>query len=164
MRTILSAFVVTLMFATSCATTGKTRILIGAGIGAGTLAVSGNILSPNDESRALNALVFGLVGAIAGGTMALLTDPRPTPSEAKTTLRDRDQGAPSGNVDILVQPSQSLPQFVKDRLQPLVIEESIQADSVTEEGTLHEPHKIYRIKHLPELDARPVTSAGGNSK
>ena len=38
----------------------------------------------------------------------------------------------------------------------MVIEEYLEADRVTEEGTLHEPHKAYRIKRPAELFARPT--------
>jgi hypothetical protein len=157
------AILVTVSITSGCATTGRTRIMVGAGMGASVGAVGGNFLSPNDESRGINSLVFGLAGAIIGGLTALLTDAQPPISESKPSLKDRDLGATPDARDFIVPADRTLPEFVRRRLQPTVIEESTQQDEVTEEGTLHEPHKVYRIKRMPELFSNPVSpkSQGG---
>lgn len=141
-------------FTTSCATPG--RFLIGAGAGAAVGGGTATLLSPNPESRGLNALVFGLVGAIAGGAAAafLFKDPKPAEKEKDTSIRGRELGTPDLNLyNVPVNPK--LPEFVKERLQPVVIEEANEPDTVSEDGTLHAPHKIYRIQHAAELYAKP---------
>ena len=66
------------LFLSSCSTLKKSLIYSGSsGLVAGSIA--GANLSPNKESRVINAVVFGLIGAgIAGGTGYLLykDDPR----------------------------------------------------------------------------------------
>ena len=156
MRPYLVVLIVSVSLLLGCATTGRTRIVLGVGMGGAIGAAGGGAFSPNDESRGLNALVFGLAGAVAGGLVGLMSDPTPPPSDGKMSLRERDLGvSPSAN-SFVVPPDQGLPGFVRQRLQPLVIEESIQQDTVTEEGTLHEPHRVYRIKRMPELYSNPV--------
>lgn len=163
MRRILTLLIAILFSLSGCASlTGYKRGLVGVTAGASLGATGGAVLSPNDESRALNALVFGLSGALVGGLTAWITDSNEVPPSTQVGLKDRDPRVPQ---DLLVQPTAELPQFVKDRLQPLVIEEFVQKDTVTEEGTLHEPHKVYRIKRMPELFPSPVQeSSGGKSK
>ena len=150
----------------SCASvTGSKRVVYGAGIGASTGAVGGALLSPNSESRGMNALVFGLSGALVGGVVGLLTDshgdtPKAPPSpELSVNLQSRNQDYP-------VLPKEALPDFVSERLKPVIIEEFIEADHVGEDGSLHEPHKVYRIKQPAELFsrpvARPVAKTGGS--
>ncbi len=141
-----------------CASTGRTRIMAYGGSGAAIGAVSGIGLSPNDESRGLNALVFGLAGAVIGGLVGALTDTKPPTSEEKPSLKERDLGSVPGDHDYVIPPDSALPRFVKDRLQPMVIEESVEQDTITEDGTLHEPHKVYRIKRPSELYAKPAKS------
>ncbi|MBY0472106.1 hypothetical protein K2X30_13145 [bacterium] len=141
------------IFFSSCATVrGSQRILFGAGVGAVAGAGGGAALSPNDESRGLNALVFGLSGALVGGVVALLTDHKEDVKKAEPALNGQDNAV---SLKYQVLPEDRLPSFVRDRLQPTVIEEYVQPDVVTEEGVLHEPHKVYRIKRLPELYSKP---------
>lgn len=151
------------LFAQGCASlSGTKRLVVSAGIGAGAGVIGGATLSPNEESRALNALVFGLSGALISGGIAMITDAKPEPSSRITDLRTRDQGT-GPSLDQTIQefqvlPNQSLPDFLRDRIQPVVIEEYVETDSLSEDGTLHEPHRAYRIKRPGELFARPVTA------
>jgi hypothetical protein len=144
---------------TSCSTLSLgTRVIGGGLVGAAAGGVGGAVLSPNDESRALNALVFGLTGAILGGGLALWTAPGTQQPALGPDLRTRELAAPTGATDYLVQPKQELPDFLKRRVQPVVIEEFVEKDSVSEDGTLREPHKAYRIKRPAELLADPATA------
>jgi hypothetical protein len=61
----------------------------------------------------------------------------------------------------MIPPQQELPEFLKRRIQPVVIEEFIEKDQVTDEGTLHEPHRAYRIKRPAELYTNPVPPEEG---
>ncbi|MCM0604482.1 MAG: hypothetical protein KA715_00155 [Xanthomonadaceae bacterium] len=139
----------------SCSTLSlKERVLIGSGIGAATGAIGGSALSPNSESQGLNALIFGLSGAIVGGAASLIfTDNK---DHVSGSLRERlEQKDQSKNNQYLVQPTGKLPQFVRDRISPAVVEEAIEKDQISEDGTLHEPHKVYRIMRQAELYANP---------
>jgi len=132
------------------------RIAAGLLAGATAGAAGGALLSPNDESRGLNALVFGLSGALVGGGGAFLFGAEDKKNEVSNDLRSRElRGAVPGR-EYQVSPQQELPDFLKNRVQPVVIEEFVEKDRVTEEGTLHEPHRAYRIKRPAELYANPV--------
>jgi hypothetical protein len=145
------------LLVSSCASIrGKDRVLVAVAAGSVAGAGGGASLSPNDESRGLNAIVFGLSGALVGGAVALLTDPEPNPEPGPSSLKDREIGLGGKSRDYLVVPHQELPEFLKRRVQPVVIEEYVESDRVTEEGTLHEPHRAYRIKQPAELFAKPV--------
>lgn len=147
---------------TGCASvSGRDRTLWGVGLGAGVGAAGGAAFSPNRESQGINALVFGLAGALVGGVTAILSDTRPTQEKGRGTLRERDQSFEKTTREFEVFPASQLPAFIKDRVQPMVIEESIESDTVAEDGTLHEPHKVYRIKRPGELFAKPSTSPEG---
>lgn len=142
----------------SCATTPHKRFLWGAGIGAGTGALGGAALSPDQESKGMNALVFGLTGAILGGIGALFFyDDAELP---KSTDSLQSQEMESTGKEIVVSPqSDSLPQYVKDRLQPVVLEEFVQKDLVSEDGSLSEPHRVWRIKQPAELAPKPLNKS-----
>lgn len=143
---------------TGCATlNGRNRILAGIGMGAAAGAGGGALFSPNGESRNLNTLVFGLSGALAGGVISYLTDSSSSLEKRSTDLKARELGVTQVGKDFLVIPEASLPEFVRKRMQPVVVEEFIERDHVTEEGTLHEPHKAYRIKRPAELFAGPTS-------
>lgn len=137
-----------------CATLTPTqkRAVLYSGIGAAGGAIGGSMLSPNDESRALNTLVFGLTGALTGSLIASLGPSSREPS-GPSGFRDRleEQAAR----EFSVYPNGELPDFLKNRIQPVVVEEYVESDQVSEDGTLHEPHKVYRIKQPAELYARP---------
>lgn len=140
-----------------CATlSGPKRTFTFAGVGAATGAVGGSVLSPNPESKTLNTLIFGLVGAIAGGVTGMLTDRHP--ESPKDTAYSFDQNTQTNiqTKSMILAPYESLPEYVKKRLQPLVIEEFVETDQVDEDGVLREAHKAYRIKRQPEFEARPV--------
>jgi hypothetical protein len=144
---------------TSCASlSGKNRTLAGVSLGGALGAGGGIALSPNDESRAINAIVFGLLGGIMGGGAAIFSDPNGANQSGKSTaLKEKELGRhaqESKSFELNV--TEPLPEFVKERFRPVVIEEFVEADRVSEEGTLHEPHKAYRIKRPAELIARPV--------
>ncbi len=167
--TLAVVTLITVWLVTSCASvTGQKRVVAGALSGGAVGAGSGAILSPNEESRGMNALVFGLSGALIGGTIAILTD-RPTPSATESSdlkTKERGGGSSSGEVLYPVLPFQKLPPYLKGRIQPLVIEEHIERDQIGEDGTLHEPHKAYRIKRNAELITQPIVepSEGGKKQ
>ncbi len=159
--------VAALCILSGCATLGGSkRVLIGAMGGAALGGTGGALLSPNDESRGLNTLVFGLSGALVGGAIALLTSTDPGPSAAVSDLKSRELGSgglpgTAASRNYFVLPSQDLPAFLKNRVQPVVIEEFQETDRVTDEGTLHEPHRAYRIKRPAELFAQPIQPKTG---
>ena len=145
-------FVIILICTFGCATvSGGKRVGFGAASGAAVGGFGGALLSPNDVSRGMNALVFGLTGALIGGVIALLSDPGPGEPPLDQSLKAREFSRSSVNREYLVEPQGTVPTFVKERLQPTVIEESVERDQVTEDGILHEPHKVYRIKRQAEL-------------
>ena len=151
-----ATFIIFTTLVTGCATvSGSRRIVAGAVLGGASGAAGGAFLSPNEDSRGLNALVFGLAGALVGGTVAILSDPTPPPP-SPPTLKERERAILPTARELGVPQSADLPDFVKKRLQPLVVEEFIETDLVTEEGTLHEPHKVYRIKRQPEFYSKPI--------
>jgi hypothetical protein len=157
----LVSIILTLLFVSGflgCATTGRHRILLGVASGSTLGGLAGAALSPNPESQTLNALVFGLSGALAGGAFALITDQAPPSNPENLTLKDREGNSGGKSREFIVHPDQELPSFLKSRVQPVVIEEYVESDRVSEEGTLHEPHKAYRIKRSAELFAKPVPS------
>ncbi len=135
-----------------CATNPRKRALYGAGIGAGIGAFGGAVLSPNDESKGVNALVFGLTGAVLGGIVGLFLHDDAELPKAGDTLEERELGQEF----VVPQETGALPAYVKDRLQPLVIEEYVEKDSVGDDGGLREPHRVWRIKRPAELAPKPV--------
>ncbi|MGE4108220.1 MAG: hypothetical protein AB7F66_13480 [Bacteriovoracia bacterium] len=108
----------------------------------------------------MNALVFGLSGALAGGLIAALTEPKELKGEEIGALEGRDKPASSSSFYRVENPIETgnLPDFLKHRLQPVVIEEAHEVDTLSEDGTLHEPHKVYRIKRAAELISKPLVS------
>jgi hypothetical protein len=140
---------------TGCATLGSPdrQVLIGAGLGGAVGAGGGAVLSPNSESRGLNALVFGLVGTLLGGLIGYLSAPKHEHSDEPAPLQVKEQPT---STEIIVPPAPELPAFVRERLKPTVIESYIQNDTISEDGSLHEPHRVYRIKQPSELIARPI--------
>ncbi len=151
----------------SCASLhSRERLAFGVGLGGSLGAIGGTALSPNVESRSLNTLVFGLSGALLGGIVALLTDRAPEPKAEDKSLRAKElksaSGDPSGQ-EYVVPTAHPLPDFLKRRLKLPVIEEYIEQDSVSEDGVLNAPHKVYRIKRPAELIARPEDIESGGS-
>ena len=164
-RSTLALILVWGLALTSCATvSGKNRTLAGVALGGMMGAGGGVALSPNDESRAINAIVFGLLGGLIGGGAAVFSDPNGANQSGKnTTLKEKELGSTAANSKQLeLNSSEALPEFVKQRFRPVVIEEFVESDRVTEEGTLHEPHKAYRIKRPAELIAKPVPAASAS--
>lgn len=150
------AGILILSLCTSCAT-ARGRFILGAVGGAVAGGGTAVLLSPNKESQGLNALVFGLAGALVGGLASafLLKDPKPTDAP-DLSLRGRELGIANPEMLYTVPTNSKLPLFVKERLQPVVVEESVEPDTVSEDGTLHEPHKIYRIQRQAELYSKPT--------
>jgi hypothetical protein len=103
----------------------------------------------------MNALVFGLTGAVVGGITALFLHDDSELPKSDDSLKARD--LEGGSLEFVV-PAQAsgLPAYVKDRLQPVVIEEYVEQDSVAEDGSLREPHRVWRIKRPAELSPRPL--------
>jgi hypothetical protein len=153
-----SHIAVGLIFAfTACASLSqRDRVMYGA-IGGGAIgAAGGSMLSPNDESRGINALVFGLSGALSGGLIALLTDRPPATKPEDKSLKARELSEPRVQ-SFVVPPGGELPDFVKQRLSPVVIEEFEETDSIAEDGSLRAPHKVYRITRPAELSVKGST-------
>jgi hypothetical protein len=143
MKRIILAFV----FLHGCAGISLDRSLYlpaGTGIVAGFL---GRSLSPNDESREINTVVFGALGVGLGFLAERLLTPKGK-EEKPSSLKEREL---TGREFTLPATSEKLPAFVKKRLTPIVIEEYEERDSATEDGGLREPHKVWRIKRQPEL-------------
>jgi hypothetical protein len=159
----VSTIALLIALTTGCATSPRKRMFIGAGAGAGMGAVGGAILSPNSESRGLNTLIFGVIGALAGGLGALLMSQEDEIPEGKKPVPSLTEESAAGN-EFITRPNQELPAFVKQRLIPVVVEELTENDTVGEDGTLHEPHKVYRIKRQAELIARPISGAQKEEK
>lgn len=162
----LTTFVLLLSLLSSCAT-AKGRFLVGAGLGGAAGSGAGVYFSPNQESKGMNALVFGLIGALTGGIIGLLAFDDGRLPASKTSLRAKEEAeAIQTNSRIYTVPTGSaLPQFVKERLEPTLVEELIEPDTVSEDGSLHEPHKVYRIKRQTELYSRGTrTPSSGASK
>jgi len=118
-------------------------------------AVGGALLSPNPESKDLNAIVFGVAGALVGGAACAFLFKDPKPNTKDFNLREKELGLEEDTKLYAIPPTSKLPAFVKERLAPVVIEESEESDSVSEDGTLHEPHRTYRIQKPAELFSRP---------
>ena len=150
------------LLTTSCASLhSRQRLAFGVGLGASIGATGGAALSPNEESRPLNSLVFGLSGALLGGVLALLTDREPEPKIQDQSLRAKELfGAsnPAAEREFIVPTSEPLPEFLKQRLKLPVIEEYVEQDSIGEDGTLIAPHRVYRIKRQAELIAQPESA------
>jgi hypothetical protein len=134
--------------------TQRDRLAVGVLGGAAAGAAGGSILSPNAESQSLNALVFGLSGALTGGLIALFTDRPPQTKPEDRSLKARELQSGSSQ-QFVIPPSGELPEFVKKRLTPVVVEEFEERDSIAEDGSLRAPHKVYRIKRQAELITRP---------
>ncbi len=152
----LVPFVLIVVITSGCASlTPRDRLMVGVIGGAAAGAASGSVLSPNPESQSLNALVFGLSGALTGGLIALFTDRPPQTKPEDRSLRAREL-APAASQQFVVPQSGPLPEFVKKRLTPVVIEEFEERDSIAEDGSLRAPHKVYRIKRQAELVPVPA--------
>jgi hypothetical protein len=153
--------------ATGCATP-RNGFLLGAGVGATAVGGTAMVFSPNRESLGLNGVIFGLGGALVGGLVGLFLTHEPIAAPTVPRLQQGEMMSGEGGIDLVAPASGNLPSFVKDRLQPVVIEEIDETDSLSEDGSLHEPHKVYRIKRPAELFARPPkvpqTKAGGNAR
>jgi hypothetical protein len=94
------------------------------------------------------------MGALAGGLGTLLFS---TPDEVPAAGNSAPSLTDESNYDerFITHPSQELPPFVRERLMPVVVETLTEPDTVSEDGSLHEPHKVYRIKRQAELVTRP---------
>lgn len=155
-----------LLLVNGCATTSyrSDRVWAGAGIGLVAGSVGGAALSPNDESRGLNALVFGLSGALLGGIVGAVTGSDPTTKSETPTLEEREMKGASTQKEIVIGPTGDLPDFLKHRVSPAVVEEYMEQDQVGEDGSLHAPHRVYRIKRQAELIARPTDTGAEKTK
>lgn len=155
----MKALAITLSLLLPGCATGLMRFATGAAIGSGAGAAGGAMLSPNDESKGMNALVFGLSGALLGGLFGILTDPHPKQQPEKSSLQSKELNIGANVFEVT--PQEKLPPFVKDRLTPVIVEEYREQDSVGEDGALHEPHNVYRIKRQAELISKPASKEGG---
>jgi hypothetical protein len=136
----------------------RDHVILGVGAGGAAGAAAGATLSPNDDSRGINALVFGLSGALIGGLIGFFTSSTPETPKGSQTLEEKEKLSANNTKEYVVSPSSELPEFLKKRMSPAVVEEFIETDQVGEDGSLHAPHKVYRIKHAAELIAKPNSS------
>ena len=143
-----------------CATP-QGRFLVGATTGGIVAGSTAAVLSPNRESVGMNALVFGLSGALVGGVGSLLWGKTDKIPDAKSSLEAKEL---QSTIDFVVPGPRSMPEFLKQRIKPAVIEEYQESDSIAEDGTLHEPHKVYRIKRPAELISRPHSARSGRTQ
>ena len=167
MKTLTALILVAYSTAGCASLHSRQRLGVGVGLGASAGTLGGTLLSPNEESRTLNSLVFGLAGALLGGVIALLTDQAPEPKAEDKSLRAKELGTNYGGnpeQEFVVPTAQPLPEFLKRRIKLPVIEEYIEQDSVSEDGSLSAPHKVYRIKQPAELIARPESPKAEDSK
>ena len=153
------AVLLILLMASSCSTAPRNRFFFGAGIGTGVGAIGGAALSPNDESRGLNAILFGLTGAIVGGVIGLFSKDDAEIPKTETELQKQEEALDTK--EFVVPSNQELPAFVKERIQSAIVEEYVEEGSIGDDGTLREPHKVWRIKRPTELVNKPIK---GNSK
>ncbi len=157
----LLTLVLLLSGTTGCSTL-RGRFLVGSSLGAIAGGAAGYGLSPNPESRGINALVFGLLGMFVGGGLGVLTTPEPKIPSSESSLKEKEKTARLGeDTKVYAVPIDAqLPEFLKKRLSPVVVGESKEADTVSEDGTLHEPHKTYRIVRPAELYSQPEATPG----
>ena len=139
-----------------CSSIPRKRFLIGGTLGGITGATAGTLLSPNSESRGLNALVFGLVGIVAGGVLGLLIHDDSEVPEVKNTQQNALHPELKTQEFSISHSDQKLPAFVRERIKPAVVEELYEQDTISDDGSLHEPHKVYRIKRQAELISKPI--------
>lgn len=157
MKSVALVCIMTLL--SGCATP-RGRFLVGSGIGAVAVGGTAIALSPNAESRGMNALVFGLVGALVGGLVGLFIKDDGEVPKADNSLKAKEQVNLEGSTKKYYEIpfSQDLPAWVKQRVQPPILEETVEKASVGEDGSLHEPHPTYRIHRSAELSADPIHS------
>ncbi|HLE01301.1 MAG TPA: hypothetical protein VJB59_13645 [Bdellovibrionota bacterium] len=152
-----------LTLATGCASPRK-RFLLGAGIGAATGGTAGATFAPDKDSQGLNTLIFGLAGALLGGAIGLFTYDDGKIPESKDRLAEKERANSSNEAGSLAPSQAPLPDFVKQRLTPVVIESFVEKDSVADDGSLHEPHRVYRITQPAELVSEPVPQQKQNGE
>jgi hypothetical protein len=94
---------------------------------------------------------------LAGGGLSILTADDPKIPKSESSLKEKEQLIRLGdNSKVYEVPVDTkLPDFVKKRLAPVIVGETRESDSVSEDGTLHEPHKTYRILRPAELYPNP---------
>lgn len=117
-----------------------------AGGSAGALA-----LTKNKEHQGKNMAITGAALGLAmhlGAKFLWGKEIDPAKAEilelrAKNLRPAREITVPAAN--------QKLPDFLEKRLTPLVLEQWVENDSISEDGSLNEPHKVWRIKRHPEL-------------
>ena len=154
-----AGLLVVILFGSACST-ARGRFFFGASTGA---LVTGGVaakLSPNTESVPMNALVFGLVGAIVGGGLAVLTHDDGKVPHSNDSIRQKEADQKSLNSKLYSVPiSTDLPIYVRERILPPVVEEEVEKDTVASDRALHEPHKVYRILRNAELYGNPDNEA-----
>lgn len=124
----------------------------GASVLGGALGgMGGYAFSPYEQDRIPNLILFGMAGALIGGACGLLW-PDDFEQEKNATLK-RSESDYSKQI-ILSNPSE-LPDFLKNRIQPTIIEEFTEKPTLSEDGSIHEPHKVYKIKRPIELSPEP---------
>ncbi|RYZ78620.1 MAG: hypothetical protein EOP06_28715 [Proteobacteria bacterium] len=120
-------------------------------IGGGAGALGGYKLSPNIESRSLNVGVFGALTGMAGYLGARYLWAKDTAPTEPVTLENRERNYRLNQELVLPATEQKLPDFLEKRLTPLVLEQWVEKDSVAPDGSLNEPHRVWRIKRSPQL-------------
>lgn len=108
-------------------------------------------LTKEKQRQGTNMAIAGAVTGLAMHLGAKFVWSRETdPAKAELLeLRERNF-RPTREITVPAT-SQKLPDFLERRLTPLVLEQWVEKDSISEDGSLNEPHKMWRIKRLPEL-------------
>jgi len=149
-------FILLLIFIFQACSSIESKNFYITSLGSGTVgALLGSTFSPNEESKNLNALSFGIIGA-GLGALSYLSFLKKIENNPAKTLQERELFLPERKEFVLPPTEKKLPNFVKERLTPIIIEEYIERDSVREDGSLSEPHRVWRIKRPPELIPKPL--------
>ena len=146
-RTHYFGLVLWVVTSASC-TTPQLRFSIGA-VSAGAVGAAGGVLlsPPDSQNRLLNALIFGLGSALVGAGIGVFSVNEPRSCQAPLNLGPNGEPRAEYHLD----ESGALPDFLKTRISPTVIEQFQERDRITEDGSLHEPHKVYRVKKPADL-------------
>jgi hypothetical protein len=150
-----------LIFASSCSSNKGLWLPIAGGL---IGVVSGSALSPNEESKSLNTVTFGAVGLAVGASLLYYSSIEKPNLAQEDSLKERIEASKKIQTLATEAISQTpLPDFLKGKISPIVIEEIDLKNFQSEDGALHEPHKAYRIVQQPEL-IQPQESAENSNK
>jgi hypothetical protein len=108
-------------------------------------------LTREKERQGKNMAIAGLSLGALGFLGAKFLWPKETDPAKAEILELREKNFKPVRELTLPATKQKLPDFLEKRLTPLVLEQWVEKDSISEDGSLNEPHKVWRIKRHPEL-------------